>query len=76
MGMTKVGDEAVPEKVQGEDKVLSWLKSHADIYAEYKKRLESELSRKAVAVIVEDDESKEAEILAEQASLEKEALAE
>jgi len=76
VAMTKVGDEITPEKVQGEEKVLVWLKSHPDIYAEYKERLKAELSRKTTAVIVEDTEDQESSIVAEQEKLEKETLAE
>jgi recombination protein RecA len=76
VAITKVGNEETPEKVQGEEKVLDWLKSHPEIYAEYKDRLKAELSRKTTAVIVEDTEDQESSIVAEQEKLEQEAMAE
>jgi recombination protein RecA len=76
VAITKVGNEENPEKVQGEEKVLDWLKTHPEIYAEYKDRLKVELSRKTTAVIVEDTEDQESSIVAEQEKLEKEAMAE
>ena len=65
-----------PIKVQGEEKVLLWLRDHQDIYTEYKERLKAELSRKTTAVIVEDSEDEESSIVAEQEKLEKEVLRE
>jgi len=76
VALTKVGDEVTPEKVQGEEKVLDWLKAHPEIYAEYKERLKAELSRKTTAVIVEDTEDQESSIIAEQEKLEKAVLSE
>jgi recombination protein RecA len=76
VAMTKIGDVLTPDKVQGEEKVLDWLKNHPDIYAEYKERLKVELSRKTTAVLVEDTEDQESSIVAEQEKLEKEALGE
>ena len=65
-----------PQKVQGEENVLGWLKGHPEIYTEYKSRLKTELSRKTTAVIIEDTEDKESDIVADQEKLEQEALAE
>ena len=76
VAMTKIGDEIMPEKVQGEEKVIDWLRGHPDIFAEYKERLKAELSRKTTAVIVEDTEDQESSIIAEQEKLEHEVLAE
>jgi recombination protein RecA len=75
VAMTRVGNEETPEKVQGEEKVLEWLKAHSEIYAEYKNRLMAELSRKTTAVIVEDAEEQESRVIAEQEKLEQEVLA-
>jgi recombination protein RecA len=75
VAITKTGDEEIPEKVQGEEKVQEWLKGHPEIYAEYKARLMAELSRKTTAVIVEDTEDRESDIVADQEKLEREALA-
>ena len=75
VAMNKIGDDTTPEKVQGEEKVLDWLKIHPEIYNEYKNRLKVELSRKTTAVIVEDTEDEEVSIVAEQEKLEQEALA-
>jgi hypothetical protein len=74
--MTRIGNEDTPEKVQGEEKVQEWLKAHPEIYAEYKERLKMGLSRKVTAVIVEDTEESEPDIVAGQEKLEQEALAE
>jgi recombination protein RecA len=76
VAITKIGNEETPEKVQGEEKVQDWLKGHPEIYAEYKERLAVELSRKTTAVIVEDTEDRESDIVADQKKLEREALAE
>jgi recombination protein RecA len=76
VAMTRVGDVDTPEKVQGEEKVQEWLKAHPEIYAEYKERLKVELARKTTAVIVEDSEDSESDIVADQEKLEQEALAE
>jgi recombination protein RecA len=75
VAITKTGTEETPEKVQGEEKVIGWLKAHSEIYAEYKNRLKTELSRKTTAVIVEDTEEEEPGIVAEQSKLEQEVLA-
>jgi len=76
VAMTKDGDTLTPEKVQGEEKVQEWLKGHPEIYTEYKERLKVELSRKTIAVIVEDTEDQEASITSEQEKLEQEEFAE
>ncbi|MDR1147603.1 MAG: recombinase RecA [Spirochaetaceae bacterium] len=76
VALTRTGTEETPEKVQGEEKVLAWLKEHPEIYAEYRNRLMAELSRKTTAVIVEDTEDQETGIVAEQEKLEREAMAE
>jgi len=76
VAMTRVGDVDTPEKVQGEEKVQEWLKAHPEIYAEYKERLKVELARKTTAVIVEDTEDSESDIVADQEKLEQEALSE
>jgi hypothetical protein len=76
VAITKIGEEETPEKVQGEEKVLDWLKGHPEIYSEYKNRLMVELSRKTTAVIVEDTEDQESSIVADQEKLEQEVLAE
>jgi len=74
IGTSKEAPDLV--KVQGEDKVLEWLKANPSIYAEYKDRLKAELSRKTTAVIVEDTEDQESHIIAEQEKLEKAVLSE
>jgi hypothetical protein len=74
--MTQVGNEQTPEKVQGEERVLVWLKEHPEIYAEYKDRLMGELSRRTTAVIVEDTAEQESVVVAEQEKLEQEVLGE
>jgi hypothetical protein len=76
VAITKVGDRENLEKVQGEEKVLEWLRAHSEIYAEYKERLKTNLACKTTAVIVEDTEDQEADVVAEQEKLEQEALAE
>jgi len=74
IAITKTGDAETPEKVQGEERALAWLKAHPAIYSEYKERLKGELSRKTTAVIVEDTEDQEAAIIAEQEKLDQEAM--
>jgi recombination protein RecA len=76
VALIRVGDVDTPEKVQGEEKVQEWLKAHPEIYAEYKERLKTELSRKTTAVIIEDTEESESNIVADQEKLEWEALVE
>jgi len=76
VGITRVGNVDTPEKVQGEEKVMAWLRENPEIYEEYKSRLKAELSRKIIAVIVEDTEEQETDIVAEQEKLEQEILAE
>jgi recombination protein RecA len=76
VAITKIKEEEAPEKVQGEENVQEWLKAHPEIYTEYKERLKIELSRKTMAVIVEDTEDQEAGIVAEQEKLESDAFSE
>jgi recombination protein RecA len=76
VAITRIREEETPEKIQGEENVFEWLKAHPEIYAEYKERLKAELSRKTTAVIVEDTEDQEANVVAEQEKLEQETLAE
>jgi recombination protein RecA len=75
VAVVKTGEDEAPEKVQGEEKVMEWLKGHPEVYAEYKARLMEELSRKTTAVIVEDAEDRESDIISNQEKLEREALA-
>ena len=74
MSISAGGQAPEPIKVQGEEKVMEWLKTNPEIYSEYKERLKLELSRKTSAVIVEDTEDEESKIAAEQEILEKEVL--
>jgi recombination protein RecA len=74
VAMTKNKNEMTPEKTNGEEKTIDWLKLHPEIYAEYKDRLKVELSRKTTSVIVEDTEDQESVIVAEQEKLEQEEM--
>lgn len=61
---------ASPEKVQGSDRVMTWLKAHPDTYKSYKERLMAILSRKTTAVIMEDTDEDEQSVVSEQERLE------
>lgn len=73
--MTEPYEGEAPEKVQGEERVMDWLKDHPEIYAGYKSQLMTMLSCKASTVIAEDAEARESDIIADQEKLERDALA-
>jgi recombination protein RecA len=69
--------EGDPEKIQGTERVIEWLRSHSAIYAGFKERLYAAMSRKMTSVVVEaTGEEDEDEVVSEQEALEKNALAE
>lgn len=59
------------EKIQGSDRVMTWLKTHPDSYKLYKEHLMAILSRKTTAVIVEDTDEDEQGVVSEQERLER-----
>jgi hypothetical protein len=70
-----MGEEA-PEKIQGAERVIKWLRAHPAIYDDFKAKLKSAMSRKTTSVIVEANDEDESAVIAEQEALEKDALAE
>jgi recombination protein RecA len=68
--------EGDPEKIQGAERVITWLRAHPAIYDDFKAKLKSAMSRKTTSVIVEANDEDESAVIAEQEVLEKDALAE
>lgn len=67
-------DGGEPEKVQGDGRVMEWLKAHPAEYAAFKSRLMAALSRKTTAVVVEDSDADESAVVEEQERLERGAM--
>jgi recombination protein RecA len=70
------GPETEPEKIQGAERVIEWLRAHPAVYDDFKTKLQAALSRKTTSVVVEAVDEDENEVVAEQESLEQAALAE
>jgi recombination protein RecA len=68
--------EGEPEKIQGAERVIEWLREHPVIYDDFKIKLQTAMSRKTTSVVVEVTEEDESTVIAEQKALEKDALAE
>jgi recombination protein RecA len=68
-------DDGEPEKIQGAERVIEWLRAHPAVYEDFKARLKAAMSRKTTSVIVEATDEDEAAVVAEQEALEKDALA-
>jgi hypothetical protein len=66
--------EEDPEKIQGSERVIDWLRGHPDIYDGFKAKLKSAMSRKTTSVVVEAVDEDEDSVIAEQEALEKDAL--
>jgi recombination protein RecA len=64
-----------PEKIQGAERVIAWLREHPVIYDDFKAKLKTAMSRKTTSVVVEAADEDEASVVAEQEALEKDALA-
>jgi recombination protein RecA len=67
--------EGDPEKIQGAERVIEWLRAHPAIYDAFKAKLHDAMSRKTTSVIVEATDEDENTVIAEQEALEKDALA-
>jgi recombination protein RecA len=70
-----VGD-GDPEKIQGAERVIEWLRAHPAVYEDFKTKLQTAMSRKTTSVVVEATDEDENAVIAEQEALEKDALAE
>jgi recombination protein RecA len=70
------GPDADPEKIQGAERVIEWLRTHPVVYDDFKTKLQSAMSRKTTSVVVEAVNEDDAAIISEQEALEKDALAE
>jgi recombination protein RecA len=70
-----VGD-GDPEKIQGAERTIEWLRAHPAIYESFKTKLQVAMSRKTTSVVVEAVEEDENAVVAEQEALEKDALEE
>jgi recombination protein RecA len=68
--------EGDPEKIQGAERVIEWLRARPAVYDDFKAKLKSAMSRKTTSVVVEAGEEDENTVIAEQETLEKDALAE
>jgi recombination protein RecA len=68
--------EGEPEKIQGAERVIEWLRSHPVIYDDFKTKLQTAMSRKTVSMVLEATDEDEDAVIAEQEALEKDALAE
>jgi recombination protein RecA len=68
--------EGDPEKIQGAERVIEWLRAHPDVYNDFKAKLQVAMSRKATSVIIEANDEDESTVVAEQEALEKDAFAE
>jgi recombination protein RecA len=68
--------EGDPEKIQGAERVIEWLREHPGVYDDFKIKLQAAMSRKKTSVVVEAVDEDESAIIAEQEALEKDALAE
>jgi recombination protein RecA len=68
--------EGDPEKIQGAERVIEWMRAHPAIYDDFKAKLKSAMSRKTTSVVVEADDEDENAVVAEQEALERDALAE
>jgi recombination protein RecA len=69
------GTDTEPEKIQGTERVIEWLRAHPVVYDDFKAKLKSAMSRKTTSVVVEANDGDENAIVAEQKSLERDALA-
>jgi recombination protein RecA len=67
--------EGDPEKIQGAERVIEWLRVHPTIYDDFKAKLKSAMSRKITSVVVEATDEDENAVIAEQEALEKDAIA-
>jgi recombination protein RecA len=68
--------EGDPEKIQGSERVIEWLRAHPAIYDDFKAKLKSAMSRKTTSVVVEANDEDENTVIAEQEALENDAFAE
>jgi recombination protein RecA len=68
-----VGD-GDPEKIQGAERVIEWLRVHPVVYDDFKAKLQSAMSRKTTSVVVEANDEDENAIVAEQVKLEQEVM--
>jgi recombination protein RecA len=67
-------DDGEPEKIQGAERVIEWLREHPAVYEDFKAKLKAAMSRKITSVVVEATDADEAAVVAEQEALEKDAL--
>jgi recombination protein RecA len=68
--------EGDPEKIQGAERVIEWLRAHPVVYDDFKAKLKTAMSRKTTSVAVEATDEDENAVVAEQEALERDALAE
>lgn len=68
--------EGDPEKIQGAERVIEWLRAHPAVYDDFKEKLKTAMSRKTTSVVVEATDEDENAVVAEQEALERDALAE
>jgi recombination protein RecA len=68
--------EGDPEKIQGAERVIEWLRTHPEIYDDFKVKLKLAMSRKTTSVVVEATEEDEDSVIAEQEALERDAFKE
>jgi hypothetical protein len=64
-----------PEKIQGLERIIEWLREHPAVYDDFKVKLQAAMSRKKTSVVVEAEEDENA-VIAEQEALESDALSE
>jgi recombination protein RecA len=70
-----VGD-GDPEKIQGAERVIDWLRVNRAVYDDFKAKLYVAMSRKTATVAVEAGDEDSDAVIAEQEALEKDAFAE
>jgi recombination protein RecA len=68
-----VGD-GDPEKIQGTERVIEWLRQHPVIYEDFKTKLQAARFHKTTSVMAVEAEEGEDMVVAEQEKLEREAL--
>jgi hypothetical protein len=67
--------EGDPEKVQGAERVIEWLRAHPAVYDDFKAKLKSAVSRKTTSVVAEAADEDENAVVSEQEALERDVLA-
>jgi recombination protein RecA len=70
------GPDADPEKIQGAERVIDWLRANRTVYDDFKAKLYAAMSRKTTTVAVEASDEDSDEVIAKQEALENYALAE